>query len=173
MELHLRVPADRWCVTFNELFHFVEDVRAAWLAGEILQSEAWQTWRTFVGAEGNELARAGPRMCSNMSRRSRTCSFHPVFMKLQGVRHVGIFSQAAPFSNLRKAIQIRCMSAAVMGQTSTRSTSLLAVKKHGGGCHALTCTRQFPLFILDVVFRFQIFKLLIHLVDCLGCFETA
>ena len=45
MELHLRVPADRWCVTFNEFFQFVEDVRAAWLAGEILQSEAWQRYR--------------------------------------------------------------------------------------------------------------------------------
>ena len=44
MELHLRVPADRWCVTFNELFHFVEDVRAAWLAGEILQSDSWHVF---------------------------------------------------------------------------------------------------------------------------------
>jgi len=40
MELHLRVPADRWCVTFNEFFHFVEDVRTAWLAGQILQRES-------------------------------------------------------------------------------------------------------------------------------------
>jgi len=40
MELHLRVPADHWCLTFNEFFQFVEDVRAAWLVGEILQSES-------------------------------------------------------------------------------------------------------------------------------------
>ena len=68
MELHLRVPADHWCLTFNEFFQFVEDVRAAWLVGEILQSE---TWHTFVGAKGNELTCVGP----NMSRRSRMCLF--------------------------------------------------------------------------------------------------
>ena len=41
MELHLKVPADRWCVTFTEFFQFVDAVKSAWLAGEILQSEAW------------------------------------------------------------------------------------------------------------------------------------
>ena len=50
MELHLRVPAALWCLTLNEFFQFVEDVRAAWLAGEILQSE---TWQFCVGAKGN------------------------------------------------------------------------------------------------------------------------
>lgn len=40
MELHLRVPADHWCVTFKEFFQFVEDVRTAWLEGEILQRES-------------------------------------------------------------------------------------------------------------------------------------
>ena len=68
MELHLRVPADHWCLTFNEFFQFVEDVRAAWLVGEILQSESWHT---LGGAKENELACVGP----NMSRRSRTCLF--------------------------------------------------------------------------------------------------
>ena len=47
MELHLRVPADHWCVTFKEFFQFVEDVRTAWLEGEILQRD---TWRAFVRA---------------------------------------------------------------------------------------------------------------------------
>jgi hypothetical protein len=46
MEIHLRVPADRWCVTFSELFQFVEDVRAAWLAGEILQTDTVQEYHS-------------------------------------------------------------------------------------------------------------------------------
>ena len=46
MEVHLRVPADRWCVTFSELFQFVEDVRAAWLAGEILQTDTGQEYHS-------------------------------------------------------------------------------------------------------------------------------
>ena len=35
MELHRRVPADKWCVTFNEFLEFVEDVRFAWELGQI------------------------------------------------------------------------------------------------------------------------------------------
>ena len=61
MELHLRVPADRWCVTFNEFFHFVEDVRTAWLAGQILQRDTFGM--LLLGpfrAKRNDLARIGP-----------------------------------------------------------------------------------------------------------------
>lgn len=47
MELHRKVPADFWCVTFGEFFQFVEDVRAAWLRGEILESETG--WRSRHG----------------------------------------------------------------------------------------------------------------------------
>lgn len=52
MELHRKVPADFWCVTFGEFFQFVEDVRAAWLRGEILESETgwrsrFKTWNTL------------------------------------------------------------------------------------------------------------------------------
>ncbi|CAK9029499.1 Uncharacterized protein SCF082_LOCUS18812, partial [Durusdinium trenchii] len=35
MELHRRVPAELWCVTYSELFTFVEDVRGAWCEGNI------------------------------------------------------------------------------------------------------------------------------------------
>lgn len=66
MEPHLRVPADRWCVTFNELFQFVEDVRAAWL-GEILQRDTGQEYHTsqLVFTTGpNMFSGEMPHFCS-------------------------------------------------------------------------------------------------------------
>ena len=181
MELHLRVPADHWCLTFNEFFQFVEDVRAAWLVGEILQSE---TWHTFVGAKGNELTCVGP----NMSRRSRMCLFSiqcslsckgcAMFGQNHVERERERFRRAAPFPNLRKAIQIRYMSAAVMGQISTRLMSIPAVHKHGGRFHALNMYKAVSplhfgcfsgLITWQVVSDIQAF---LTPFDCLGCFET-
>jgi len=33
MELHQRVPAEKWCITKSEFFAFVEDVREVWQNG--------------------------------------------------------------------------------------------------------------------------------------------
>jgi len=88
------------------------------------------------------------------------------------------FRRAAPFPNLRKAIQIRYMSAAVMGQISTRLMSIPAVHKHGGRFHALNMYKAVSplhfgcfsgLITWQVVSDIQAF---LTPFDCLGCFET-
>lgn len=41
MEIHLRIPAERWCITKKEFFDFVEDVRRLWKRGAIPTLTDW------------------------------------------------------------------------------------------------------------------------------------
>ena len=41
MELHLKVPPERWCVTKKEFLHFVADVRRCWRSGGLPDSDEW------------------------------------------------------------------------------------------------------------------------------------
>ncbi|CAE7352571.1 unnamed protein product [Symbiodinium natans] len=39
MELHLRIPPERWCITIAEFYAFVREVRRVWAAGQVPEGE--------------------------------------------------------------------------------------------------------------------------------------